>query len=117
MTEVRTLEVYFINDGNFIGMHDAAENGDPIAQRVWGSIKNYLTSNPSRDCAFCEQRMVGEITFIILMKDDGESLTAVICDDCSDRDDIDAQIQTVIRDWIPGAEFSHIVVNDSATRH
>jgi hypothetical protein len=117
MTEVHILEVYFINNGNFAGMYDAAQNGDTAAQRVWLAIKNYLIHDPSRDCAFCEEPMSGEITFVILMKQDGMSLTTVICEDCFDHDDIDARIETVIRQWMPDTEFSHVIVNDSATRH
>jgi hypothetical protein len=118
MVEVRTLEVYFINDGNFTGMHDAYKNGDPIARRVWAAITNYLTSGPKRDCAFCEERLYSNITFVIMLREDNESLTAVICEDCSDRDDIDAQIEIVIRRWLPDAEFSQVVINDdNATRH
>jgi hypothetical protein len=116
-TEIHTLEAYFINEDNFASMLNAAKDGDSIAKRIWASLRDFLIHEPTADCAFCERRMSGDITFVVIMHDsDNASLTSVICEDCNERDDIDAQLKTVVQSWLPEADL--VVVNHgNATKH
>jgi hypothetical protein len=115
------LAVYIIDDDNFDSLRAEVDDGMTLAVAVWDSIKQFLRSTPSRRCGICKTALRDRITFVVMrvsaIELDGVdiSLTSAICETCAQRHDLDAELEKVIRRWLPSAVMT--AQNPHATRH
>ena len=105
------VSVYFVRRSEIGDMIEASERGEKLASVLTETILHYMRGqSPKCTCAMCEGRMRGNVAFVVMLLDESRnSLTSVICENCVDRSDMDAQIQMVIHEWMPDMDVVRVM--------
>jgi hypothetical protein len=113
----QTLGVYFVDQYNFHALCESAEQGDVIALNIAEAIMRFVREAPRPICSMCCEHMsdseIPDMTIVVMRTDRvlrkrsskksdtnrGATLTTWICEECAVRDDLDDQIEQIIRSW------------------